>query len=68
MNVNPTRFLSKDELIQKAIESLMAALGPIETTRFLTLDREERVDSVERHQRWQAGLDREAFFNHVFDG
>lgn len=31
------QYLSEDELIQNGLEALMKALGPIETTRFLTL-------------------------------
>ena len=30
------QYLSEDELIQNGLEALMKALGPIETTRFLT--------------------------------
>ena len=31
------QYLSEDELIRQGLEALMKALGPIETTRFLTL-------------------------------
>ena len=31
------QYLSEDELIQHGLEALMRSLGPIETTRFLTL-------------------------------
>ena len=59
-------YLSEDELIQNGLEALMKALGPIETTRFLTLPHPPRMESVQRHRRWQATLDQEAFFNQVF--
>ena len=59
------QYLSEDELIQNGLEALMKALGPIETTRFLTLP-PPRIESVQRHRRWQATLDQEAFFKQVF--
>ncbi len=58
------RYLSEDELIRQGLETLMKALGPIETTRFLTLP--PRMESVQRHRRWQATLDQQTFFNQVF--
>ena len=60
------QYLSEDELIQHGLEALMRALGPIETTRFLTLPHPPRIESVQRHRRWQATLDQETFFNQVF--
>ncbi len=32
----------------------------------LQLQREGRIESVKRHRRWQAGLDRDQFFDQVF--
>jgi hypothetical protein len=66
MSVDTVRFLSEKQLIQKALEALLENLGPVETTRFLSLVREERVESVLRHQRWQETLDQDDFFNQVF--
>ncbi len=60
-------FLREDEMIHRAINALLGALGPIETMRFLTLPRCHRLDSVMRHQRWQNGLDKDYFFDQVFD-
>ena len=60
------RSMSEEELVQKALDALMSSLGPIETTRFLTLSRTERIESVLRHQQWQDSLDNYAFFNQVF--
>lgn len=31
------RYLPEEQLIQKALETLMTALGPMEATRFLSL-------------------------------
>jgi len=60
------QYLPEDELIRRGLEALMKALGPIETTRFLTLPHPYRVESVQRHRQWQATLDQQAFFNQVF--
>lgn len=60
------QYLSEDELIQRGLEALTRALGPIETTRFLALSRAPRLESVQRHRRWQATLDQQTFFNQVF--
>jgi hypothetical protein len=62
-----TRYLPKEQLIQRALEALMTSLGPVEATRFLTLAREERLESVIRHQQWQATLDREVFYDAIFN-
>lgn len=66
MTQTVTRYLSEAELVEKALASLLTSLGPMETTRFLMLAREERVESVLRHQQWQAGLEQESFFDQVF--
>ncbi|MCA9960485.1 MAG: hypothetical protein KC443_15700 [Anaerolineales bacterium] len=60
------RYLPEDQLIQRALEALMNELGPMETTRFLSLAQEERVESVLRHREWQNSLDKNAFFEQVF--
>jgi hypothetical protein len=52
-------------MIRRALEALMAVLGPVETVRFLTLPR-RRLESVRRHRQWQASLDQEQFFGQVF--
>ena len=64
--MNTTHYLPEEELIDKALEALMKALGPVEAIRFLTLPRGRRLESVERHQQWQASLNQEQFFNQVF--
>ncbi|MEA3375398.1 MAG: hypothetical protein U9R72_04285 [Chloroflexota bacterium] len=53
-------------MIQRAVDTLLESLGPVETARFLTLPRRRRLDSVTRHRRWQETLDKERFFDHVF--
>jgi hypothetical protein len=59
-------YLKEDEMVQRGIQALMDALGPIETVRFLTLPRQQRIDAVTRHRRWQDGLDKDLFFDQVF--
>jgi hypothetical protein len=59
-------YLAEDEMVQKAINALMEALGPVETVRFLTLPRQKRLDSVTRHRHWQDSLDKDRFFDQVF--
>lgn len=59
-------YLREDEMIRRAVDTLMEALGPVETARFLTLPRQRRLDSVTRHHRWQDTLSKEQFFNQVF--
>jgi len=59
--------LAEDEqLIERALQVLLEELGPVEATRFLSLPRRKRLESVERHRRWQSGLDRDDFFDRVF--
>lgn len=59
-------YLQEDEVVQRAVDALVEALGPIETARFLTLPKRRRLDSVTRHHRWQDGLDKDRFFDQVF--
>jgi hypothetical protein len=35
--MKPKRRLTDEELIERGLEALMKALGPVETTRFLSL-------------------------------
>jgi hypothetical protein len=59
-------YLPEDVMVRRALEALMNALGPVEMTRFLTLPRQRRLDAVQRHRQWQAGLDKDRFFDQVF--
>jgi len=62
-----TCHLMKDDVLtQKAVAVLMEKLGPIETSRFLAMDRSKRMESVKRHRRWQNSLDQQMFVNEVF--
>lgn len=59
-------YTEEEELLKKAIQALMEKLGPLETFRFLSIPKKTRIESVKRHQQWQAGLDRDTFFDEVF--
>jgi len=50
-------YLPEDEMIQRAMKALIIALGPVEAMRFLTLPRQRRLDSVQRHQQWQDNIE-----------
>jgi transposase-like protein len=66
MSENTIRYISEEELIKRGLDALMASLGPVDTTRFLAISHETRMESVMRHQQWQDGLDKDTFFEQVF--
>lgn len=59
-------FLPEDTMIERAVEALFQALGPIEAARFLSLPQRPILDSVEWHRRWQDSLDADEFFAQAF--
>ena len=59
-------FINEEELFEKAIRVLTEKLGPLETSRFLSISGKKRMESVKRHQQWQAKLDKDQFFKKVF--
>ena len=59
-------FINEEKLISEAINALIKKLGPVETSRFLSLSKAKRTDSVKRHQLWQSRLDKKEFFDTVF--
>lgn len=59
-------FISEEQLVSSAIDTLIKKLGPVETNRFLSLKKNKRTESARRHQLWQKKLDKEAFFTAVF--
>jgi hypothetical protein len=61
-----SHYRSEDQLIKDAIDILMEKLGPVETSRFLSLPAKKRVESLKRHHAWQAALDKDTFFKGVF--
>ena len=59
-------YISEDQLLKQAIDILMEKLGPVETSRFLSLPRKKRIESLKRHHMWQANLDKDIFFKDIF--
>jgi hypothetical protein len=64
--VKPSIFTDEEKLITKAVEVLIKELGPVEASRFLTLPKKKRTESVRRHRHWQEQLQEEEFFDRVF--
>lgn len=66
--MNSERYLPEEEAIRKGVDILVKALGPVEAMRFMTYSQQLRKESVKRHREWQKMLDKERFFDEVFDG
>jgi hypothetical protein len=60
------QYKTEEELVEKAVSILLKELGPVETSRFMTLPQKRRTESLRRHREWQKSLDREAFFREIF--
>ncbi len=58
--------IDDQKLIETAVKILLEKLGPVETSRFLSLQNHEKHDAVKRHHNWQAGLQKEEFFKEIF--
>ncbi|HED05610.1 MAG TPA: hypothetical protein ENI61_02865 [Ignavibacteria bacterium] len=59
-------YTNEEELLKKAINLLTEKLGPVETSRFLSISKTKRMESVIRHRRWQRGLNKDEFFKEIF--
>jgi len=59
--------MNEEQLIKKAVQVLMREFGPVEASRFLSIPQHKREDSLKHHQTWQSGLDKESFFDEVFN-
>jgi len=59
-------YMGEEELLKRAIDALMEKLGPVETSRFLSLPMRRRMESARRHRIWQAKLDKDKFFKEIF--
>ena len=64
--MRPDEFINEDELFNKAIRLLTEKLGPLETSRFLSIASKKRMESVKRHQQWQSKLNKEKLFKEIF--
>ena len=61
-----SEYISEEELFEMVIGLLTEKLGPLETSRFLSISGKKRMESVKRHRRWQSKLDKEKFVKEVF--
>ncbi|MDO9558265.1 MAG: hypothetical protein Q7I89_01100 [Syntrophales bacterium] len=60
------KYMDEEMVIKRGIDLLMKGLGPLEAIRFMNISRERRMESVKRHRKWQKHLNKEEFFNEVF--
>jgi len=61
------KYITEEELVSKAISVLLKELGPVETSRFITLPQKKRIESVKRHRDWQKTLNKDEFFKAIFE-
>ena len=59
--------INDKELMEKGAKILFKELGYTDAIRFLSIHRDIREESVQRHRKWQKGLDKDAFFDQVFE-
>lgn len=64
--MNTSEYINEKELLERAIKLLTENLGPLETSRFLSISVKKRIESVKRHRLWQSKLNKEKFFKEVF--
>ncbi len=60
-------YLPEETGVQRGVEALVKALGPVEAVRFLSLPRQRLLDYVQWHRQWQTSLDQKSFFDAVFE-
>ncbi len=65
--MRPGEYIKEEELFNKAIGLLTKKLGPLETSRFLSITSQKRIESVKRHRQWQAKLDKEKLIKEIFN-
>ena len=65
--MRPGEYIKEEELFNKAIGLLTKKLGPLETSRFLSITSQKRMESVKRHRQWQAKLDKEKLIKEIFN-
>ena len=61
-----TGFMDEEKLVTTAVDVLIERLGAVEASRFLSLPKKKRVESVKRHLMWQSKLEKNEFFKKVF--
>lgn len=61
------KYLDEEIVIKRGLEALVKELGPIEAMRFINIPKEKRLESVRRHRKWQRLLDKDKFFDEIFE-
>ncbi|MDZ7696622.1 MAG: hypothetical protein U5R49_06790 [Deltaproteobacteria bacterium] len=61
-----TKSVPENDLLKRGVEILFRELGKYDAIRFLTIPREKRIESVERHRKWQDTLNKDSFFDEIF--
>ena len=61
-----TKCLDEEKVIEKGVDALHEALGPVDAQRFLQMKMKKGEDSVTRHRKWQGSLNKDDFFKKVF--
>ncbi len=59
--------INDKDLIEKGTKILFKELGHTDAIRFLSIPRDIRDESVKRHRKWQKNLDKDIFFDEVFE-
>ncbi len=59
--------MNEEQLIEKAVQLLVRELGSVEASRFLVIPQHKLNYSLKRYHVWQDGLDKETFFDQVFE-
>ncbi|MBN2402153.1 MAG: hypothetical protein JXN64_07115 [Spirochaetes bacterium] len=60
------KYLNEEDIIIKGVNVLLKELGPVETGRFLNIQRQKRLESIKRHKEWQKKLKKDEFLKEVF--
>lgn len=66
MTTTMLKHTDETVLLEKGTKILFKELGYTDALRFLSIPRDVREESVQRHRKWQDGLDKDAFFDEVF--
>jgi hypothetical protein len=61
-----SEYIDEEQLLNSAIRLLTEKLGAVETSRFLSISRAKRIESVKRHRQWQARIEKDQLFKEIF--
>lgn len=66
MTTTMLKHTDEKVLLEKGTKILFKELGYTDALRFLSIPRDVREESVQRHRKWQDGLEKDTFFDEVF--